>query len=104
MAERCFHSERQAGGFVEKWFSDEKGNIRRETDQDTSRIFDAVKAVERDGGAKGKDMHYMGSVPLTVAAQWSKTCGAAIGTRGFADYARKQLMSGDYGKLATGLN
>ncbi len=103
MSERLFHTEVSPEGVTEKWYSDAGGNIRRVTTQNTQSVMDGVKAVA-DQGARGKNQYYLGSIPLTVASQWAKTCGAAVGTREFADYAKKQLLSGDYSKLASGLS
>ena len=38
----------------------------------------------------------IGSIPLVVAETWSRECGAAIGSKEFAEYAKKKLMSGDW--------
>lgn len=38
----------------------------------------------------------IGSIPLVVAETWSRECGAGIGTKEFAEYAKKKLMSGDF--------
>ncbi len=41
----------------------------------------------------------VGSIPLIVAEQWAKECGAAIGTKEFAEYAKRKLMDGDFAKF-----
>ena len=38
----------------------------------------------------------IGSIPLVVAETWARECGAAIGSKEFAEYAKKKLMSGDW--------
>lgn len=38
----------------------------------------------------------VGSIPFTLAEAWSKECGANIGTKEFALYAKKKLMDGDF--------
>lgn len=38
----------------------------------------------------------VGSIPLTLAEAWSKECGANVGTKEFALYAKKKLMDGDF--------
>ncbi len=98
---RHFHTSRAMGGIVEKWYSDEDGNITRETHQDTNRVVEAVHGM-RDH-AKGDDMYFLGSVPVVIAREWARTCGAAIGTREFAEYAKKQLMDSDWAKLSSGV-
>lgn len=68
--------------------------------QDCDGIIDAVKAA-RDtiGYRNGDSWRYEGSVPVLVAQQWAKECGAAIGTAEFMAYARRKIMSGDYARL-----
>ncbi|TAE78731.1 MAG: hypothetical protein EAZ84_00400 [Verrucomicrobia bacterium] len=38
----------------------------------------------------------VGSIPLTLAEAWAKECGANIGTKEFAIYAKKKLMDGEF--------
>jgi hypothetical protein len=38
----------------------------------------------------------VGSIPFVIAEQWSRECGASIGTREFALYCKKKLMDGDF--------
>lgn len=38
----------------------------------------------------------VGSIPLTLAEAWSKECGAGVGTKEFALFAKKKLMDGDF--------
>lgn len=42
---------------------------------------------------------YLGSIDTITAAIWAKECGAAVGTREFAKYAKKKLMSPEYSKF-----
>lgn len=48
---------------------------------------------------KADGARYLGSAPLLVCQIWAKECGYAPGTRGFAEYAHKQLTSGAYSKF-----
>ena len=48
------------------------------------------------GDAKAR---WVGSIPLVIAEQWSRECGAAIGTHEYAGYIRKKLSDPDYKKL-----
>ena len=41
----------------------------------------------------------VGSIPHVVAQEWSRECGEAIGTKGFAEYVKRKLMDGDFAKL-----
>lgn len=38
----------------------------------------------------------IGSIPFVIADQWSRECGAGIGSKEFAEYAKKKLMSGEF--------
>ena len=38
----------------------------------------------------------VGSIPFTLAEEWSKECGAGIGTREFALYCKRKLLDGDF--------
>jgi hypothetical protein len=40
-----------------------------------------------------------GRIPLVVAEQWSRECGEAIGTQGFAAYVKRKLADGDFARL-----
>ena len=41
----------------------------------------------------------IGSIPFVIAEQWSRECGAAIGSREFALYCKRKLMDGDFAKF-----
>ena len=63
---------------------------------------DTLNAVHLAGSMvkkQQKGARYMGSAPIIVAQIWAKQCGAQPGTREFAEYAHKQLTSGEYSKL-----
>lgn len=64
-----------------------------------------IEGVQAAAGVlrKGKASTYLGSVPLVVAQIWAKECGAPMGTREFAQYGKKKLMSGEYAKLQANL-
>jgi hypothetical protein len=38
----------------------------------------------------------IGSIPFVVADQWSRECGAGIGTKEFAVYCKRKLLDGDF--------
>ena len=46
---------------------------------------------------------WIGSVDTITGAVWAKECGAAIGTKEFAAYAKKKLMDPDYNKFRADL-
>ena len=41
----------------------------------------------------------VGRVPLVIIEEWSRICGAAIGTKEFTEFVRKQLLNGDFSKF-----
>ena len=45
------------------------------------------------GPAKGR---YLGTVPILMAQIWAKECGAAVGTKEWAAYAKKKLQDPNY--------
>lgn len=57
---------------------------------------DAADAPKWFGGPRWR---HAGRIPAVVAEQWSKECGAAIGTAEFAEYIQKKLMDGDFARL-----
>lgn len=67
---------------------------------DVEPVLAAIKErsahyTENFGGA-GK---YLGTVPNIIAQQWANECGAAIGTREWAQYARGKLKDGTWKRL-----
>lgn len=84
----------------------EDGNaFHFERSMDVDPIFDGVRAMQDiadNGGFNGKlaGARYIGSVDPITAANWSKECGYAIGTKGFAAFAKKKLLSGEFSKYA----
>ena len=64
--------------------------------QDVQGIIEAAKdAAEtlrpNTGPAGGK---YLGTVPVLIAQQWAKECGASVGSREWAIYAKGKLRDG----------
>jgi len=55
--------------------------------------FEAENAPSMHGHAA---VRKVGSVPLVVAEEWARECGAAVGTREFAEHVKKKLMDGDF--------
>jgi len=47
---------------------------------------------------------WIGSIDTITAANWSKECGAGIGTKEFAAYAKKKLMNPEYNKFRADLS
>ena len=76
----------------------EDGVVRFVKKQDVEPMFSAIRAVKEAPNAD-KGRRYVGSVPMLVAQQWAKECGAAIGTKEWGAYARKKLKDGEFAKL-----
>jgi len=69
---------------------------------DTECIIEGVKGMSETINRTTKNAAgalYLGSIDTITAAIWVKECGAALGTKEFAKYAKKKLMSGDYSKF-----
>lgn len=80
-------------------FVDGKLVIRKS--QDIQSLIDQ-NAYERDNAPSmfgEMAVRKVGSIPMIVAEQWAKECGEAIGTKAFAEYAKKKLMDGDFAKF-----
>lgn len=80
---------------------EEDGQLIVSRHQDVQSLLDdnqrlASIAPSMHGDAK---FRLVGRIPLVVAEQWSKECGEAIGTQGFAVYIRKKLADGDFARL-----
>lgn len=84
---------------VKTKFTNEDGKIIINRSQDIQRILDFNKERNIDGHNRKSDMRLAGSVPFVIAEMWSRECGAKIGSREFAEYVKKKLMSGDFSKL-----
>lgn len=69
--------------------------------QDVQGVLDAAKdaaeTLRPNTGPVGSK--YLGTVPMLIAQQWAKTCGAAIGSKAWAAYAKSQLKDGTWAKL-----
>jgi len=84
-------------GIRERVF-DEDGKIIFQRTQDVQGIIDRNKAdAELLPSMHGHAATRMvGRIPLVEAENWSRECGAAIGTKEFAKYVEKKLTSGEF--------
>ena len=76
----------------------EDNKIQVVRSQDVSGILKEIHDLKdhipsMHGDAKAR---WVGSIPLVIAEQWSRECGAAIGTHEYAGYIRKKLSDPDY--------
>jgi len=78
---------------------EEDGKIHVQRTQDVQRILDFNKERNIDGHNRKSDMRLAGSIPFVVVEMWIKESGLKLGSQEFAEYVKKKLMSGDYGKL-----
>lgn len=53
----------------------------------------AAEAPSMHGDAK---FRLVGRIPAVIAEQWSRECGAGIGTKEFTQYCKRKLMDGDF--------
>lgn len=86
----------------ESWEIDDKGNISIRRTQKAEHVVDALNTLRAEGAGRralGGAGRYVGSVPLVLAAEWAKECGAAIGTKEFLAYCRRKLQDHDNAKL-----
>jgi hypothetical protein len=89
----------------EKTYFDADGTIRIERTVDAEPIMQAMKdygdvidrSKSRVAGAR-----MIGSIDPITAAIWRKECGAGIGTREFAKYAKKKLADPDFRRFRFG--
>lgn len=63
--------------------------------EDNKRARDA----SRKSDLRKKDLHHVASIPPTIQIRWWQECGHTPGTRGFLEYARRQLNTREYGYL-----
>lgn len=82
----------------EKYSMDSDGLIRVTRSQDVQSLIDQNKhEAEAAPSMFGQAaVRKIGSIPFVVADQWSRECGAGIGTKEFAVYCKRKLMDGDF--------
>ena len=78
---------------------EEDGKLIINRSQDIQRILDFNKERNIDGHNRKSDMRLAGSIPFVVVEMWMRESGLKLGSQEFAEYVKKKLMSGDYGKL-----
>jgi len=79
---------------------EEDGKIQIVREQDCEGLQTLKKMRELAPSHSGQDRtRWVGSIPLVMAEEWSRECGAAIGTKEYAQYIKKKLADPDYKKL-----
>jgi len=78
---------------------EEDGKVHVSRTQDIQRILDFNKERNIEGHDPKSDMRLAGSIPFVVVEMWIKESGLKLGSKEFAEYVKKKLMSGDFSKL-----
>ena len=80
------------------------GKLVFERSVDAEPVMEGVKALHEasSGRAGPAGARYLGSIDPITAANWRRECGYAIGTKGFADYAKKKIMDGEFARFRAG--
>ena len=88
------------GNVTERMLEDDGKLIIRRS-QDIQAIIDQNHQESIDAPTMFGDARHrkVGSIPFVVAEQWSRECGAGIGTVEFAEYCKRKLMDGDFSKF-----
>lgn len=58
---------------------------------------DAAETLRPNTGPVGSK--YLGTVPVLIAQQWATECGAPVGSREWAKYAKTKLQDGTWARL-----
>ena len=81
---------------------EQDGKVYVKTTEDVQPLLDAngrLRSVYDEMPNYGRNGRLAARVPGTVAQNWAKECGAAVGTREYMAYAKRKLVAGDYQKL-----
>jgi len=76
--------------------SDGKLVIRRTQDVESLIALNKHEAETAPSMHGDAAVRKLGSIPFVIAEEWSRECGAAIGSKEFALYCKKKLMDGDF--------
>lgn len=69
-----------------------------ETVQDVEPLIDRAKHLSENLNKK-EDWWYIGTIPDVLILKWSQECGHKPHTKGWQEYALKQMNSPEYRKL-----
>lgn len=78
---------------------EQDGKLQIIRSQDVQSVLEDNQRASLAGLNRKSEMRHAGSIPLVIAEQWSRECGAAIGTKEFGEYVKKKLMDGNWSKL-----
>lgn len=83
----------------EEWTVNEKGEVTIRRSAVVDPLFEQIKATAEQSTRRSKAGRYIGSIDPITAANWSRECGFAIGTKGFNDYAVRKIYERDFAKF-----
>jgi len=77
---------------------EQDGKLIVNRSQNVQSLIDENKELSRTAPSMHGDAKFRlaGRIPAVIAEQWSRECGAAIGTKEFALYCKRKLMDGDF--------
>jgi len=80
---------------------EEDGKLHIVREQDVTEILKQTNYLRGVSPSRKGDANWRlaGRIPLVVAEQWSRECGAGIGTQEFGEYAKKKLKDSNYAYL-----
>ena len=86
---------------TEKYVHNGEGQMQIQKTQNVEHILEAAKGAREligrnSGPANGR---YLGTIPIVIAQHWAVECGAAVGTRPWAVYAKQKLKDPDFAGL-----
>jgi len=86
---------------VKEKMIEEDGKLHIVREQDVSEILKQTHYLRDVSPSRKGDANWRlaGRIPLVVAEQWSRECGAGIGTQEFGEYAKKKLKDSNYAYL-----
>ncbi len=77
----------------------EDQKLRVVRSQNLDGFFEENHFIREDAEPFSKDMRCVGRIPFVIAEEWSRQCGANIGSKEFAAYVQKKLINGDFQKF-----
>lgn len=84
---------------VKTKIKEEDGNVVIARSQDVQAILDYNKEKQIAGTVAGGEMRHVGQVPFVVVEAWLRESGLKLGSKEFAEYVKKKLLSGEFSKL-----
>lgn len=87
-------------GVVERMI-EEDGKLHVIRSQDVQALLDQNQQLAQTAPSMHGDAawRFAGRIPLVIAEQWSRECGAAVGTQEFVAYCKRKLQDGDFARF-----